>query len=201
MATAPTAPPPAASPRDAAPHEAVPPDVQSQLLPAGTPAPDFILHDGPDTTLTLSGLRGRPVILVFYPADWSPVCGDQVALYNEVREAFDAYGAQLLGLSVDSVWCHQAFAEARHLHFPLLADFQPKGAVSRAYTAYREDDGFSERALFVLDAAGVVRWSYLSLVGENPGADGMTRTRSSPRSRGRPTARRCLTARPRPDRS
>lgn len=144
-------------------------------LPPGTPAPDFTLHAGPDRTVTLTELRGRPVILAFYPADWSPVCGDQMVLYNEVREAFDPYGAQLLGLSVDGIWCHQAFAKARNLHFPLLADFEPKGAVSRAYGAYREGDGFSERALFVLDASGVVRWSYVSPVGENPGADGILR--------------------------
>ncbi len=163
----------ATAPPNASPRDARPPDAGSRPLAAGTPAPGFTLHVAPDRTVTLAALRGQPVILAFYPADWSPVCGDQIALYNEVREAFDAYGAHLLGISVDSVWCHQAFTEARHLHFPLLADFHPKGAVSRVYGAYREEDGFSERALFVLDAEGVVRWSYVSPVGENPGADGI----------------------------
>jgi peroxiredoxin len=96
-----------------------------------------------------------------------------MTLFNEILPEFQRYGAALLGISVDSVWCHQAYAEAKRLHFPLLADFHPKGAVSRAYGAYRESDGFSERALFVLDAGGVIRWSYLSPVDVNPGADGI----------------------------
>jgi peroxiredoxin len=143
------------------------------ILPAGTPAPDFALNSAPGKMLRLSELRGRPVILVFYPADWSPVCGDQVALYNEILSEFREYGADILGISVDSVWCHAAFANDRHLHFPLLSDFEPKGAISRMYGAYREKDGTSERALFVLDGSGVIRWSYLSPIGVNPGADGI----------------------------
>lgn len=142
-------------------------------LPAGTQAPDFTLHRAPNTPLRLGELRGRPVILAFYPADWSPVCGDQMALYNEVLPEFQRYRAELAGISVDSAWCHRAYAEHKHLRFPLLADFEPKGAVSRAYGAYREKDGFSERALFVLDADGVIRWSYRSPVDVNPGADGI----------------------------
>jgi peroxiredoxin len=142
-------------------------------LQSGAPAPDFTLPSGPDTELRLSDLRGRPVILAFYPADWSPVCGDQLAVYNELLPEFRRHGAELVGISVDGVWCHRAYAEARHLEFPLLADFEPKGAVSRAYGAYRARDGFSERALFVLDRDGVIRWSYLSPVNVNPGADGI----------------------------
>ena len=144
-------------------------------LPAGTPAPDFTLATGPDRTVTLRELRGRPVILAFYPADWSPVCGDQMALYNEVLPEFERHNAQLLGISVDSVWCHATFGRDRKLHFPLLADFEPKGAVARRYGAYRERDGFSERALFVIDGDGIVRWSYVSPVNVNPGADGILR--------------------------
>jgi peroxiredoxin len=143
------------------------------VLPAGVPAPDFELNATPDQALRLSELRGRPVILVFYPADWSPVCGDQVALYNEMLSEFREYGAELIGISVDGVWCHAAFARDRHLHFPLLADFEPKGAVARLYGAYREEEGTSERALFVLDADGIIRWSYCSPVSVNPGADGI----------------------------
>ena len=145
----------------------------SRLVPVGTTAPDFELRSTPDQTMRLSSFRGRPVVLVFYPADWSPVCGDQVALYNEMWREFEDYNAQLLGISVDGAWCHRAFAEARKLRFPLLADFEPKGDVSRRYGAYRDKDGFSERALFVVDANGIVRWSYLSPIGENPGADGI----------------------------
>jgi peroxiredoxin len=144
----------------------------SNILTPGTPAPDFKLPTTPDQTISLSELKGRPVILAFYPADWSPVCGDQMALYNEILPEFRKHEAELLGISVDGVWCHSAFAKDRKLHFPLLADFEPKGAVSTLYGAYRPE-GFSERALFVIDKEGVIRWSYCSPVGINPGADGI----------------------------
>jgi peroxiredoxin len=113
------------------------------------------------------------VILVFYPADWSPVCGDELALYNELLPEFRRHGAEVLGISVDGVWCHRAYARHRNLEFPLLADFEPKGAVSRAYNAYRSRDGTSERALFLVDPEGTIRWSYLSPIDVNPGADGI----------------------------
>jgi len=145
----------------------------TNVLSAGTPAPEFSLHVTPDQKLTLSELRGQPVVLAFYPADWSPVCGDQMALYNEILPEFQKYQAELLGISVDGAWCHAAFAQQRHLRFRLLADFEPKGAVSRAYGAYRAGDGFSERALFVIDPEGKISWSYLSPIGVNPGADGI----------------------------
>jgi peroxiredoxin len=139
----------------------------------GDPAPDFTLNAAPDRTLSLSELRGRPAVLVFYPADWSPVCGDQVALYNEMLGEFGAYGARIVGISVDGVWCHAAFARDRKLQFPLLADFEPKGAVARRYGVFRTADGICERALFVIDAEGVVRWQYVSPIDVNPGADGI----------------------------
>jgi peroxiredoxin len=145
----------------------------STILSKGTEAPEFSLHVTPDQTLSLKELKGRPVILAFYPADWSPVCGDQMALYNEVLPGFQKYGAELVGISVDGSWCHDAFAKARNLHFPLAADFEPKGAVARSYGVYREDDGISERALFVIDKDGLIAWSYCSPVAVNPGADGI----------------------------
>ena len=149
-------------------------------LPPGTRAPDFELPSTPDQTLSLAELRGRPVILVFYPEDWSPVCSDQLALYNELLEEFRRFDAELLGISVDGIWCHLAFAKDRNLHFPLLADFEPKGEVARTYGVYRSQDGTTERALFVIDAEGMVRWSYVSPVGVNPGADGiLARSRAS----------------------
>ena len=123
--------------------------------------------------VSLSEFKGRRVILAFYPADWSPVCGDQMALYNEVLGEFHGLGAELIGISVDGVWCHLAFAHDRKLHFPLLADFEPKGAVARKYGVYRDHEGTTERALFVIDEDGVIRWSYVSPVGVNPGADGI----------------------------
>jgi peroxiredoxin len=143
------------------------------ILPAGVHAPDFSLHATPDQLVSLSDFRGRSVILAFYPADWSPVCGDQMALYNEILPEFHRMGADMIGISVDGAWCHAAFAAERKLHFPLLSDFEPKGAVARAYGAYRDGDGHSERALFVIDGEGVIRWSYCSPVGVNPGADGI----------------------------
>ena len=143
------------------------------ILPAGTAAPDFTLHVTPDQTVSLSDFRGRPVILAFYPADWSPVCGDQMVLYNEILSEFRKHHAELLGISVDGAWCHGAFAAQRKLHFALLSDFEPKGSVARQYGVYRDHEGTAERALFVIDGEGVIRWSYVSPVGINPGADGI----------------------------
>jgi peroxiredoxin len=145
----------------------------SRVLAPGTSAPDFTLNVTPDQKLSLSELRGRPVILAFYPADWSPVCGDQMALYNEILPEFTKAGAEMVGISVDGVWCHDAFAKDRNLHFPLLSDFEPKGEVSKKYGAYRNGDGTCERALFVIDRKGIIFWSYLSPVAVNPGADGI----------------------------
>jgi peroxiredoxin len=145
----------------------------SRILSAGTRAPDFTLRVTPDQFLSLRDLKGRPVILAFYPADWSPVCGDQMTLYNEVLPEFHKHNAEILGISVDGVWCHAAFAKDRHLHFPLLADFHPKGAVAQSYGAYRDHEGVCERALFVIDSQGTIFWSYCSPVAVNPGADGI----------------------------
>jgi peroxiredoxin len=143
------------------------------MIAIGTTAPDFELYCTPDQRISLHELRGKKVILAFYPADWSPVCGDQMALYNETLRLFTRHNAQLVGISVDSKWCHHAFAADRKLHFPLLADFEPKGEISRLYGVYDEKEGESQRALFVLDEEGVVRWNYLSPIGINPGADGI----------------------------
>lgn len=145
------------------------------ILAAGTPAPNFTLHSTPDQTVSLAELRGKPCVLAFYPADWSPVCGDEMAIFNAVLPDIEELGARLIGISVDGVWCHAAFANARHLHFPLLADFEPKGKVARQFGVYREADGITERALFVIDEKGTIAWSYLSPIGVNPGADGVLR--------------------------
>jgi peroxiredoxin len=142
-------------------------------LASGTSAPDFKLHSTPDQLVSLAEFRGAPVILAFYPADWSQVCGDQMALYNQILPEFRRLKAQMVGISVDGVWCHAAFAKDRNLHFPLLADFEPKGAVARKYGVYRQQDGVTERALFVIDSSGVIAWSYVSPIGVNPGADGI----------------------------
>jgi peroxiredoxin len=146
---------------------------KSTALPAGAAAPDFTLKSTPDQAVNLSDFRGQPVVLAFYPADWSPVCGDQMGLYDELISEFKELGAELIGISVDGVWCHTAFIQNRKLHFPLLADFEPKGAVAKLYGVYREADGTTERALFVINADGIIHWSYVSPVGVNPGADGI----------------------------
>jgi peroxiredoxin len=145
----------------------------NRILAPGTAAPDFSLHSTPDQIVSLNDFRDSPLIVAFYPADWSPVCGDQMALYNEVLPEFQKFKAAIVGISVDGSWCHTAFAHDHKLHFPLLSDFEPKGAVARKYGAYREQDGVSERALFVIDPKGTIAWSYLSPVGVNPGADGI----------------------------
>ena len=154
-------------------------DHRATPLPPGTEAPDFRLPSTPDQTLSLLEFRGQPVILVFYPEDWSPVCSDQLALYQELLPEFQKFNAELLGISVDGIWSHLAFAKDRNLEFPLLADFEPKGEVARTYQVYRATDGTSERALYVIDADGIVRWSYVSPVGINPGADGILRALES----------------------
>jgi peroxiredoxin len=148
----------------------------SRPLGAGAQAPGFRLHSTPDQVVSLDDFRGRPVVLAFYPADWSPVCGDELALFNEVLPEIERHNnAQLLGISVDGAWCHVAYAKDRKLHFPLLADFEPKGDVAREYGVYRQGDGVAERALFVIDEDGVIRWCYVSPLGVNPGADGALR--------------------------
>ncbi|HYK57571.1 MAG TPA: redoxin domain-containing protein [Flavisolibacter sp.] len=143
------------------------------ILEKGTPAPDFELAATPDQKLKLADFRGKRVILAFYPADWSPVCSDQMSLYNETLKYFHKYNAEIMGLSVDSKWCHMAFGHNRKIHFPLLADFEPKGEVAKKYGVYNEKDGESHRALFVIDEEGIIQWSYLSPDGINPGADGI----------------------------
>jgi peroxiredoxin len=160
-------------------------DKQEQMtlnrpLRPGTPAPDFTLPStrGEDKSISLSDFKGQPVVLVFYPADWSPVCGDQIALYNEVLPAFEEYDAAVLGISVDNLYCHEAYAESLNVRFALLSDFEPKGKVARSYGVYSPETGMSERALFVIDREGIIRWNEVSPGGIdsiNPGADGILR--------------------------
>ena len=146
---------------------------ESAVLNVGTIAPDFTLPATPDQKISLAELRGEPVILAFYPADWSPVCGDELGLFNAALSEFRRFGAQLVAISVDSPWSHAAYAVQRNLHFPLLADFEPKGEVAKTYGVYRMPEGVCERALFVIDREGIVRWSYVSPISVNPGVDGI----------------------------
>lgn len=143
------------------------------ILQKGTAAPYFELNSTPDQKVSLTDFKGKRLILAFYPADWSPVCSDQMSLYNEILSVFHKYNAEIVGISVDSKWCHLAFSKDRKIHFPLLADFEPKGEVSKKYGVYNESTGQSARALFVIDEDGIIQWSYLSPEGINPGADGI----------------------------
>jgi peroxiredoxin len=144
------------------------------VLEEGALAPNFTLNDDAGNEITLSKIDA-PVVLIFYPADWSPVCSDELSVFSAARHLFEDRGAQLLGISVDGMWCHKAFRSQRNLSFPLLADFEPKGAVAQSFGVYRDGDGFTERALFVLDREKRVTWSEISPVGENPGANGALR--------------------------
>ncbi len=143
------------------------------MLKKGDVAPVFKLFATPDQKISLEEFKGRNAILAFYPADWSPVCSDQMALYNEMLKYFNKHNADIFGISVDSKWCHLAFQKDRNLHFPLLSDFEPKGEVSKQYGVYDEESGESKRALFVIDKEGLIAWSYLSPTAINPGADGI----------------------------
>ena len=143
------------------------------MLAVGTPAPDFELFSTPDQKVKLSELKGQKVIIAFYPADWSPVCSDELTIFNEALRLFSRHNAQLLAISVDSKWSHLAFSENHKFHFPLLADFEAKGSVAKLYKAYDEIEGQCNRVLYVLDEEGVIQWSYQSPVGINPGADGI----------------------------
>jgi peroxiredoxin len=144
-------------------------------LQPGTPAPDFELKSTPDQTVSLAERKGQRLVLLFYPADFSPVCSGEVSLFNEILPDLTDHDAQLFGISVDNVWTHLAFAEQRNLHFPLLSDFHPKGETASRYNVYRESDGECERALVLIDEDGLVQWSYVSPVGVSPGADGVLR--------------------------
>jgi peroxiredoxin len=136
-----------------------PTDQRSDALPAGTPAPAFELKSTPDQSVRLGDFIGRRLITAFYPADWSPVCTDQMALYNEILPEFQRLGAALVGISIDHAWCHVAFAQSRNLHFPLLAELHPKGEVAQEFVVLDDEIGMRERALFVMDVEGFLRCS------------------------------------------
>jgi peroxiredoxin len=137
-------------------------EAESVPLPVGREAPDFTLRDANGRPISLRDFRGQTVVLVFYPLDWSPTCSDQLSLYQAEQDEFNKYGVQLVGISVDSIYSHGAWAAVRGLTFPLLADFEPKGDVARRYQVWRTKDGFSERALYVIDKDGVIRYAYVS---------------------------------------
>ncbi len=135
---------------------------ENQPLPVGRQAPEFTLPDASNRPVSLSDFHGQNVVLAFYPLDWSPACSDQLSLYQGELEEFAKYNAQVLGISVDSIYSHGAWAAVRGIRFPLLADFHPKGDVARRYSVYRESSGFSERALYVVDGEGIICYAHVS---------------------------------------
>jgi peroxiredoxin len=141
------------------------------VIKPGAEAPGFTLPDQDGKQVSLEDFRGQTVVLVFYPADFSPVCTDQLSVYQEVLPEFETRKAKLIGISVDGAFCHKAFRTHMNLDIPLLADFHPKGDVARKYGVWSEEYGVSGRALFVVDPEGTVKWSYLSPPLEVPGAN------------------------------
>jgi peroxiredoxin len=141
------------------------------MIAAGEPAPDFTLRDQDGKDVSLSDFKGRKVLLVFYPMDFSPVCSDQLSIYQEVKPEIAEKGVEMLGISVDHPYAHKAFQEKLGVDTTLLADFEPKGAVSKAYGSYLEGLGFANRTLVLIDEDGTVAWAHESPPGELPGAN------------------------------
>ncbi len=137
-------------------------EAENSGLEVGAAAPDFELRDASGNTVRLSDYRGKNVVLAFYPLDWSPACSDQLSLYENELPEFERANARWLGISVDSLYSHGAWAAVRGLTFPLLSDFHPKGQVARRYGVMRDSDGFSERALYIVDSLGRIRYKYIS---------------------------------------
>jgi peroxiredoxin len=142
------------------------------MIKPGSPAPDFKLRDQDGLEVSNEDLKGQTVVLVFYPLDFSPVCTDQLSIYQELVADFEQKGVKLYGVSVDSAFAHKAFQEKLNLTIPLLADFEPKGALAKACGVYNDEFGTSQRALIMLDPDGVVKWAYCSPSAlEIPGAN------------------------------
>jgi peroxiredoxin len=141
------------------------------VIEPGAPAPAFTLPDHDGQQVSLADFHGQTVVLAFYPADFSPVCTDQLSIYQEVLGELEERGVKLLGISVDGAFCHRAFRSHANLDIPLLADFHPKGEVARAYGVWSEDHGVSRRALVMVNGEGIVEWSYMSPPLEVPGAN------------------------------
>jgi peroxiredoxin (alkyl hydroperoxide reductase subunit C) len=142
------------------------------MIAAGEPAPDFTLRDQDGEDVSLADYRGRRVLLMFYPFDFSPVCSDQHSVYQEVKPDIEARGVELVGVSVDSPHAHKAFREKLGIDMTLLSDFEPKGEVAKAYGSFLEGPGMANRTLVLIDADGKVEWAHESpSPGEIPGAN------------------------------
>jgi peroxiredoxin len=148
--------------------------ILSHGLPPGVRAPELDVPAAPDGRRAwLANYRDAPLVLIFYPGDFTPVCTGELGLFNELLPDVEGLGASVLAISCDSVWSHCAYARELNLRVPLLSDFHPKGALSRRYEVYRDDVGTSERALFIVDGEGFIFWSEVSPIELSPGADGV----------------------------
>jgi peroxiredoxin len=144
----------------------------ADIVQPGTPAPSFTLKDELGESFTNESIKGQTAVFVFFPNAFSPVCTDQFQVYEEVLEDFQAAGATLYGVSCDSMWSLKAFKDKLGVAIPFLSDFEPKGATSKAFGAYFEPGGFSDRAIVIVDPDGIVQFSHrASNPGELPGAN------------------------------
>lgn len=142
------------------------------MISVGERAPDFTLRDQDGEDVSLADYKGRKVLLVFYPMDFSPVCSDQLSIYQEVKPELSEKGVELVGISVDHPYAHKAFQEKIGVDTTLLADFEPKGEVAKAYGSYIDGAGIANRTLVLVDEDGKVAWTYESpSPGEFPGAN------------------------------
>jgi peroxiredoxin len=148
--------------------------IRSYGLKPGSKAPELGVQSTPDGRIvTLSQFKGQPLVLIFYPGDFTPVCTGELGLFNELLPELNQFGARVAGCSVDSFACHVAYSHELGLQLPLLSDFHPKGDLARRYDVYREEDGICERALFLVDGQGKIFWSHVSPIEQSPGADGV----------------------------
>jgi peroxiredoxin len=131
---------------------------KQMAIAVGQAAPEFVLKDQEEKEIRLSDYRGKNVVMVFYPLDWSPVCTNEHACFVNELKTFDKLNAQILGLSVDSVWSHKAWADKLGIRYPLLADFHPRGAVAEKFGVYLSDRGITGRAIAVIDRQGKIAW-------------------------------------------
>jgi peroxiredoxin len=151
------------------------------MIQPGSPAPDFSLPNHEGKRVSLADYEGRKLVLVFYPLDFSPVCTDQLSIYQEVLPQIEEQGATLVGISVDSSWTHRAFRDKLGITIPLLSDFEPKGAMIRSYGAYLDEVGHGNRSLVLVGPDGVVNWVHesptpLEIPGANLIFDALERT-------------------------
>jgi len=134
-------------------------DGGKMAISVGAAAPDFTLKDQSQKEVKLSDFKGKKnVVLVFYPLDWSPTCTNEHACFVNDMKKFEQLDAQVMGISVDSAWSHKAYAEKMGIQYPLLADFQPRGAVGDKFGVFLAEKGITGRAIVIVDRTGNIAW-------------------------------------------